>query len=150
MLITRQNQKRPVPILVLGLVVTFIAFALSFGVAIYVWLPVMQWNIKFRISLPFPPSITGANTEIVKYESPYEIGPELWNCWISDYTVDPATGNRLRALCKEAHVAKILMFPTVVLLGILVVGVGLMCGSCQRVPSPKTRTFKVDAEEISI
>ena len=136
-------------ILLVGLF-PFIAFAISFGAAIYAWYPSMQWDINFERSLPFPPSVTGANAKTVKYEAPYEIGPDLWYCWISDYTVDPAAGGRLRTLCKESHIAKILMLPMVVLSGILVVGVGLVWWMSKRAIASKTETIEIDTEEINI
>lgn len=137
-------------LLPLGLIVAAIAFVISFAVAIYAWYPVMKWDINFKNSLPLPPSITGADSKTVKYQSPFDIVPDLWNCWISGYTVDPAVGGKLRNLCKEADVAKILMLPVVVLSAALTIGLGLSWWMSSRAAASKAETEEKEVEETTI
>ena len=137
-------------LLPLGLVLAAITFIISFAVAIYAWYPVMKWQIDFKNSLPFPPSVTGAKGKTVKYMSPFDFVPDMWNCLISDYTIDPAKGKQLRTICNEASVAKILMLPIVILSAALAIGLGVSWWKASRAAAQKTETNEKDVEEISI
>lgn len=145
-----ENQKRSLPLLAVSLIVASIAFVISFAVAIYAWYPVMRWNINFKNSLPLPPVITGVKSKTVRYRAPFDLVPDLWNCWISDYTINPDVSGKLDNLCKEASVAKILMLPIVVLSAALVVGVGLSWWKASRATATTTEANEKDAEEVSI
>jgi hypothetical protein len=133
-----------------GLILALIVFVISFAVAVYAWYPVMKWQIDFKNSLPFPPSVTGAKGKTVRYMSPFDFVPDMWNCWISDYTVDPATGRQLRTICNEASVAKILMLPIVVLSASLAIVLGVSWWKASRTAAQKTETNEKDVEEVSI
>jgi hypothetical protein len=127
-----------------------IAFAISLAVAVYAWYPVMKWSIDFKQSLPLPPTVTGAKSTTVKYQSPFDFVPDVWNCWISDYAVEPAVAGRLHALCREANIAKILMLPVVVLSAALAIGVGISWWKASCNAASTTETNEKDAEEASI
>ena len=80
----------------LSFILAVIRLMLSCGVAIYVGSPLANGSIEFA-SLPLQKSVSGANTATVQYQSPSAIALERWNCWISDYTVNPL-GEQLRAV----------------------------------------------------
>lgn len=109
----------------------------------------MQWAIKFRNSLPLPPSLSGANGKTVQYQSPYPLTPDTWNCWISDFTVDPHLGDRLRSLCREAGVAKDLMIPMLIVSAFLVLGTGLSWFKASRAAASDMEEDKKEVEEVS-
>ena len=145
-----QTSKRSTMLPLASLVLASVAFVISLAVAIYAWYPVMQWDINFKKSLPLPPSITGSKSKAVQYQSPFALGPDLWNCWISDYTVDPAMGGRLRTLCREAEVTKDLMIPVVLLAAALVVTTGLSWWTASRAAASKPETNEKEMDEVSI
>ena len=133
-----------------SLVLASVAFVISLAVAIYAWYPVMQWDIDFKRSLPLPPSITGSKSKAIEYKSPFALGPDVWNCWISDYTVDPTLGGRLQTLCREAVVTKDLMIPVVILSAALVVATGLSWWTASRAAASKTEVNEKEMDEVSI
>lgn len=109
----------------------------------------MKWPINFKNSLPFPPSITGDQGKTVKYMAPFDFGPD-WNCWISDYTVNPGLSRQMQNMCNEANVAKILMLPIVVLSAALTIGLGVSWWKASRRTASETETNEKDVEEVSI
>jgi len=104
----------------ISVVVSAIAFATSLAVAVYAWQPVMHWNIDFLKSLPVPTSITGGSSDrALTYQSPFAFTPEVWNCFLAPYVADSSTSGRLQGLCQEAHAAKNLTLPVVVLAALM-------------------------------
>lgn len=145
-----KTSKRSTMLPLASLVLASVAFVISIAVAIFAWYPVIQWDINFKKSLPLPPTITGSKSKAVEYQSPFALGPDLWNCWISDYTVDPAIGGRLRTLCREAEVTKDLMIPVVLLSAALVVATGLSWWTASRAAASKPEVNEKEMDEVSI
>jgi len=110
-----KGRKLPLPVLLLGLVLTLIAFTLNLAIAIYAWYPVLQWsNESFRDSLPLPATGSLATESPVRFQSPFEFTPDNWNCLLAPYVINPAESRKLESLCQEATVAKALMMPMMI------------------------------------
>jgi len=148
--VTLKNKKYSASLLPIALTLAIITFIISFAVAVYAWYPVMKWSIDLKKSLPLPPSVTGAKSKTVQYQSPFDFVPDVWNCLVSDYAVEPAVAGRLHALCREASIAKTLMLPVVVLSAALAVVLGFSWWKAGRNVEVKTETKETDAEMASI
>ena len=139
------------PFLPVSLILTTIAFLTSFGCAIYAWYPVMRYPIVFRNSLPFPHKVTGKHTKgVITYQSPFAYTPEVWNCALSPYVVNPSQSQRLNGLCQEASAARYMMIPVILLSAGLLVSLAWswrkasLAAASDEVPAEK------EVEEVSV
>lgn len=129
------------------------AFAVSLAVAVYAWYPVMQWSINFLKSLPVPAKIAGtaaSSDKAITYQAPFAFTPEFWNCALAPYVADSAESGRLQSLCQEAHAAKSLTIPVVILAAALFGLTGWSWWSASSAVSTEPEKEGKDVEEISM
>ena len=128
-----------------------VAFFISLGITIWLWQPVMKWNIDFKNSLPLPPMVSNPGTSSpIEYQSPFDYTPEVWNCLLAPFVVG-SPSQRLQHLCREAKVAKYMMIPVVLLSALLVVFLGLAWRKSSQVADTETEMDNVkDVDEVSV
>ncbi|KAK3057798.1 hypothetical protein LTR09_000873 [Extremus antarcticus] len=128
-----------------------VAFAISLAVAVYAWYPMMQWNINFLKSLPVPAKIAGSASDTsITYQAPYPFTPEFWNCALAPYVANPEESGRLQSLCQEAHAAKSLTIPVVILAAAIFGLTGWSWWSASSAARAEPEMEGKDVEEVSM
>lgn len=87
----------------------------------------------------------------VKYQSPFDYTPEIWNCLLAPFVVSASQSNRMETLCSEAKVARIMMIPTLIISAVLVVGLGWAWRQSSQAASAEVKMNNVkDIDEVSV
>ncbi len=127
-----------------------ISFVISLAMTGYAWTSAMKFPVLFRNSIPLPPMVSNPAKEApTKYMAPFAYTPEIWNCNLASFVVEPAAARAVSKQCQEARVGRYMMLPVLVVSALLLATVAGMWIKARKAGGEEVREAK-DVDEVSI